>query len=52
MTVKELKTALSYCMDDDAEVKFLNNSGDLKTIEKAFDVDPLDEVSDSYILLV
>lgn len=51
MTVKELKTALSYCMDDDTEVKFLNNSGDLKTIEKVFNVDPLDGVNDSYIVL-
>lgn len=51
MKVKELKTALSYCTDDDVEVKFLNNFGDLKTVEKVFNVDPLDEVSDSYIVL-
>lgn len=52
MTVKELKTALYSCKDDDVEVKFLNNFGDLKTVQKVFDVDPLDGVSDSYIVLV
>lgn len=51
MTIKELKTALSYCMDDDVEIKFLNNSGDLKTVENVFSIDPLDEVSDTYIVL-
>lgn len=51
MTVKELKTALSSCTDDDAEVKFLNNFRDLKTVQKVFSVDPLDGVSDSYIVL-
>lgn len=51
MTIKELKTALSSCMNDDVEVKFLNNFRDLKTVENVFSVDPLDGVSDSYIVL-
>ena len=51
MTVKELKIALSYCLDDDVEVKFLNSFGDLKTVQKVFNVDPLDGVSDTCIVL-
>ncbi len=51
MTVKELKDALSH-IDDSAEIKFLENSRDLKTIQKAFNVDPLDGISDSYIVLI
>lgn len=51
MTVKELKNALSH-IDGSAEIKFLNNFGDLKTVQKAFNVDPLDGVSDSYIVLI
>lgn len=51
MIVKELKNALSH-IDDSAEIKFLNNFGDLKTVQKVFNVDPLDGVSDSYIVLI
>ena len=51
MTVKELKDALSH-IDDSAEIKFLENSRDLKSIQKAFNVDPLDGISDSYIVLI
>lgn len=51
MTVEELKNALSH-IDGSAEIKFLNNFGDLKTVQKVFNVDPLDGVSDSYIVLI
>lgn len=51
MTVKELRNALSH-IDDSAEIKFLNNFGDLKTVQKVFNVDPLDGISDSYIVLI
>lgn len=51
MTVEELISALTH-VDSSAEVKFLNNFGDLKTVQKAFNVNPLDGVSDSYIVLI